>query len=111
MWLLRKMLRPLRDKSVEGKELVRRRKLMGLTAEALAGAIGVHRVTLYHWEADRPIEQSYATSARVVMWIMVASEETLRHLGQTIEAARERGEDGHSELYSAMLAATKPSKS
>ena len=39
-----------------GRVLAQRRKELGISQSALAEALGIHRVTLYEWEQDKPLD-------------------------------------------------------
>ena len=39
---------------LDGDKIIRARRVMGLGVDELAAVLGVHRVTLYRWEADSP---------------------------------------------------------
>jgi transcriptional regulator with XRE-family HTH domain len=56
---------------LDGNTLIRRRVAAGLQVEQLARMVGVHRATLYRWEADGYIRHYHRSlGARVLAWFL-----------------------------------------
>lgn len=68
----------MRSEPFEGDAVVRCRVEMGLNTEELATVLGVHRTTLYTWEAEgrdvRPrIQRPASAGATVLAWLLTLS--------------------------------------
>ena len=87
---------------------MRLRTELGFTADLFARVIGVHRVTLYRWEAEGRkidgaetyrVEHPRAVGTRPLLWLLsLSSEERVRE-GKWIRRLLAKGEDVACHLF------------
>jgi hypothetical protein len=77
---------------------------MGLRIEELAVAIGVHRVTLYRWEADGFVQRPKHPAAYLAEWLVALPETELLAVASLVKKHEKRGTLGRCpiELYAKM---------
>jgi DNA-binding XRE family transcriptional regulator len=81
--------------AIDGDTIMRVRGQMDLTPLAFALAIGVHRNTLYRWEADGYVRRTNAPAAwLLIRWLVTLDAVFLASLGSRVkEDMARRGAD------------------